>query len=140
MKLTAIKPTNIQQYKKINIQTNTTQQKISEPTFKSWYTNYDVEKYKQDFSKQLKERKQEIFAHLDSLTTTTMENGRKGNVTDILRTFFTEEREYTQVSGLMHKTPRENIKPIIENGFDFLKSMLQNMDLECIFLQMKLSY
>lgn len=105
-------------------QSKQVQNSVSEtatPSFKNWYTSYDVEKYKESFTNNLRERKEEIFNHLDSLSTTTMENGKKGNITDILESFFDDSRECVQIKGLMHKTPRENIQPILETGFDFSK-------------------
>lgn len=121
MKITSISQVYVSPIKKQTTESQKTTQNINTPSFKNWYTSYDVEKYREAFTNTLKERKEEIFNHLDSLTTTTMENGRKGNVTDILKSFFDDTRDFVEIKGLMHKTPRENIQSIVENGFDFSK-------------------
>ena len=121
MKINSISQTYVSPINKQTIQNKSCLSKVASPSFKNWYTSYDVAKYRETFTNTLKERKDEIFNHLDSLTTTTMENGRKGNITDILKSFFDDSRDCVEVKGLMHKTQRENIQPIINNGFDFSK-------------------
>ena len=120
MKISALNSYHSIQIRKQSNKLNTNTTKLSTPAFKNWYSNYDVEKYRESFTTSLKERKAEIFNHLDGLTTTT-ENGKTGTITDILKSYFGEEKEQKKINGLMHKTQRENVEPITSNGFDFSK-------------------
>lgn len=80
--------------------------------------------YRANFEESIKKHKDNIFAHLD--TVMIDHNGKKVSVTEALQTLFPKEAEEAHYTNLKHKTMRENIDNIINNGFDFSKITLTN--------------
>lgn len=80
--------------------------------------------YRANFEESIKKHKDNIFAHLD--TVMIDHNGKKVSVTEALQTLFPKEAEEAHYTNLKHKTMRENVDNIINNGFDFSKITLTN--------------
>ena len=80
--------------------------------------------YKTDFEESIKKYKDTLFAHLDTVTVDS--NGKKVSVTEALQALFPKETEKVHYENLKHKTMRENVDNIINNGFDFSKITLTN--------------
>lgn len=97
--------------------------KNSTPAFKGNVEYYDPikqrETYKAGFKESLDKRKDDIYAHLDKITTKT--NGKDETVSETLKSFFPNETKSVYYENLQHRTMRENIDNIINNGFDFSK-------------------
>lgn len=95
----------------------------SKPSFKGEPQYYDPikqrEKYKAEFKNSLDKRKEDLRLHLDKITVNM--NGKEGSVTDVLKSFFPNEKKSVSYENMHHRTMRENVDGILNNGFDFSK-------------------
>lgn len=100
---------------------------VTTPSFKQdGYVDPAISKdtYRATFEESIKKHKDNIFAHLD--TVMIDHNGKKVSVTEALQTLFPKEAEEVHYTNLKHKTMRENVDDIVNNGFDFSKITLTN--------------